>query len=211
MSTIRVYGVDDHPVVRYGLAAMLAQECGISWVGAAADAAEALRAAPGCAPDVMLVSLELPRLDGIAAMRVLRPLLPKTRCVLMIGVHDPATVRRAIAGGAVGVLCKKAGKAELVNAIQAAHFGCRLLPPELADGPAAAPRGRTPGADLTPRERQLLALMARGLANHEIGARLAIGMPTVKFHVTNILSKLNAENRTGAVLAALRHQIVGLE
>jgi NarL family two-component system response regulator LiaR len=98
-----------------------------------------------------------------------------------------------------------------VDAIRAAHYGWGLLAPEAANDAEGSRRPQLPGADLTARERELLALMARGLANQEISERLAIAMPTVKFHVTNILSKLNAESRTAAVLAALRHKLVGLE
>lgn len=211
MEAIRVFVLDDHPMIRHGLAAMLASERGVAWVGEAGDAAEAVRSSPALAPDVMLVDLEMPRMDGIAALAALRPLLPRTRFVVLLATLDAEAVRRAIASGAAGVLAKDASTPELINVIHAAHFGYRLLAPAVTDDVAARHQRCAPGADLTRRERELLALMARGLANQEISARLAIAIPTVKFHITNILSKLHADNRTGAVLAALRHNLVGLD
>jgi NarL family two-component system response regulator LiaR len=211
MEAIRVFVLDDHPMIRHGLAAMLASERGVAWVGEAGDAAEAVRSAPALAPDVMLVDLEMPRMDGIAALAALRPLLPRTRFVVLLATLEAEAVRRAIASGAAGVLPKDASTPELINVIHAAHFGYRLLAPAVNDAVAARHQRCAPGADLTRRERELLALMARGLANQEISARLAIAIPTVKFHITNILSKLHADNRTGAVLAALRHNLVGLD
>jgi NarL family two-component system response regulator LiaR len=211
MEAIRVFVVDDHPMIRHGLAAMLAPERGVAWVGEAGSGAEAVRCAPALAPDVMLVDLEMPGMDGLAVIAALRPLLPRARFVMLLAAPDADAVRRAIAGGAAGVLAKDASTPELVNVIHAAHFGYRLLAPAVTDAVAARHLPCAPGADLTRRERELLALMARGLPNQEISARLAIAIPTVKFHVTNILSKLHAENRTGAVLAALRHNLVGLE
>jgi NarL family two-component system response regulator LiaR len=211
MQAIRVFVVDDHPVIRYGLVAMLAEERGVLWVGQAADSAEALREATALAPEVILIDPDLPGPDGSTAMAILRRLLPKVRFVALLHALDANLVRRALAQGAAGVLPRHASTQDLANVIHAAHFGYRMLAHEAANDAEVSGRSSVPGADLTARERELLALMARGLANQEISARLAIAMPTVKFHVTNILSKLHAENRTGAVLAALRHKLVGLD
>lgn len=210
MESIRVFVVDDHPMIRHGLAAMLRAEPGMLWVGDAADGADAVRLAPALRPDVVLMDLVMPRLDGVAAIAALRPLLPHCRFVILTSLLEPAEVKRAIEAGASGYLLKNASSQELVTVIQAAHRGQRVLAPEVTDALAAQQKA-APGSDLTQRERELLALMARGHSNQEISTQLAIAMPTVKFHVTNILAKLHADNRTEAVLIALRHKLVALE
>lgn len=210
MDTIRVFVVDDHPMIRHGLAAMLKAEPAFTWVGDASDGQEALGAAPSLVPDVVLMDLVMPRMDGVAAIRELRPLLPKTRFVILTSLLDPAEVRRAMEAGASGYLLKNASSHELVTVIQMAHRGHRVMAPEVTDALVASQREPGPGADLTQRERELLGLMARGLSNMEISTELSIAMPTVKFHVTNILAKLHADNRTEAVLVALRHKLVAL-
>lgn len=213
MNAIRVFVVDDHPMIRHGLKAMLSAEGGLLWVGDAADGSEALRTAPALAlvPDVVLMDLVMPRLDGVASIVALRPLLPKTRFVILTSLLEPAEVRRAMDAGASGYLLKNASSQELVTVIQMAHRGHRVLAPEVTDALVASQKETPPGTDLTQRERELLALMARGLSNQDISTALSIAMPTVKFHVTNILAKLHADNRTEAVLVALRHKLVALE
>lgn len=206
--TIRVFVVDDHPMVRAGLAAMIDGETDLVNVGEAGDGAEALRLVPAARPDVVLMDLAMPHLDGVGAITALRPLLPSTRFVVLTSLVDPAQVGRAIDAGATGYLLKNASAQDLVLAIRAAHGGRRMLAPEATDALVAQRQQRGPGADLTQRERELLALMARGLNNQEIAAELAIAVPTVKFHITNILSKLGVENRTEAVVAALKHGLV---
>jgi NarL family two-component system response regulator LiaR len=210
MESIRVFVVDDHPMIRHGLAAMLRAEPGMLWVGDAADGADAVRLAPTLRPDVVLMDLVMPRLDGVAAIAALRPVLPRCRFVILTSLLEPAEVKRAIEAGASGYLLKNASSQELVTVIQAAHRGQRVLAPEVTDALAAQQKA-APGSDLTQRERELLALMARGHSNQEISTQLAIAMPTVKFHVTNILAKLHADNRTEAVLIALKHKLVALE
>ncbi len=212
MEAIRVYVVDDHPMVRHGLAAMLASESDVHCVGDAGNGPEAVRAAPTLKPDVVLMDLAMPHMDGVATMTALRPLLPQTRFVVLAGTLPPADVRRAVAAGALGFVLKNATTHELVKVIRAAHRGQATMAPASSAGSATS--DDTPsalGSDLTQRERELLALMARGLSNQEIAQQLAIAMPTVKFHVTNILAKLHADNRTEAVLAALRQRIVHLD
>ena len=215
MEPIRVYVVDDHPMIRHGLAAMLGGEPGVCWVGDAGDGAEAVRSAPALNPHVVLMDMLMPRMDGVATITALRPLLPQARFVVLAGALEPVDVRRAMSAGASGFLLKNATAQELINVIRTAHQGHAVLAPEIndalmreADAPSAP---AATGADLTQRERELLALMARGLSNHDISKQLAIAMPTVKFHVTNILAKLHADNRTEAVLVALRHRLVKLE
>ncbi|MDE2371360.1 MAG: response regulator transcription factor [Burkholderiales bacterium] len=199
-------------MIRQGLAAMLEGETDMAWVGEAGDGAEAVRAAPALAPDVVLMDLGMPKMDGFEAMTHLRPLLPRTRFVVITGGLDPSEVRRAVSAGADAFVVKNASKAELVEAIRATGRGERLLAPDLGAVPATAGSdGNTLGSDLTRRERELLTLMARGMSNQGISSLLSIAMPTVKFHVTNILAKLHTENRTAAVLVALRNHIVTLE
>ena len=211
MEPIRVFVVDDHPMIRHGLAAMLKAEQGMTWVGDAADGSDAVRSIPVLAPDVVLMDLVMPRMDGVDCIRALRPLLPKTKFVILTSLLDPAEVRRAMDAGACGYLLKNASSQELVTVIQMAQRGHRVPAPEVTDALVASQKEATPGNDLTQRERELLALMARGQSNQQISNALTIAMPTVKFHVTNILAKLNADNRTEAVLVALRHKLVALE
>lgn len=201
--------VDDHPMVRLGLTAMLAGEPDLQRVGEAADGFEALRLIPPAAPDVVLVDLVMPAMDGCATIAALRPQVPRTRLVLMAGQFDAADRQRALAAGADAFVFKSAARDEVLAAVRSPGAGLSAGVP-----PAAAPPTHpalAPGADLTLRERELLALMARGLSNQEIADRLSIAMPTVKFHVTNILVKLHADNRTAAVLTALRQKLVKLE
>ncbi len=203
---IRVFVVDDHPLARSGLAAMLAETDGIKWVGEAATAAHALRTAPQLAPDVVLMDDELSDMSGLRAVHLLRPCLPRARFVMLIREADPALQRRALEAGVASALLKSASLHDLGSAIHAA-FQSRPLPATAAL-PAAPSPAQVPGADLTQRERDLLALLACGLSNHDIAAQLGISVPTVKFHVSNVMSKLGVENRTAAVLVALRHRLV---
>jgi NarL family two-component system response regulator LiaR len=211
MAPIRVYVVDDHPMIRHGLAAMLRTETDILWVGDAANGADALQSAPPLAPDVVLMDLVMPQMDGVQAITALRPLLPKAHFLVLTSLLDANEARRAMAAGASGFLLKNASSQELVTVIRTAMRGQRVLAPEITDALMATARSKSTGSDLTQRERELLALMARGLSNHDISTRLSIAMPTVKFHVTNILAKLHADNRTEAVLVALRSKLVALE
>lgn len=209
--TIRVFVVDDHPMIRHGLAAMVQAERELLWVGDAATGEDAVRLAPALNPDVVLMDLVMPQMDGIAAITALRPLLPQTRFVVLTSLLEPSEVKRALDAGASSFLLKNASAQELITVIRATASGHRVLAPEVTDALIAGERRNSPGADLTQRERELLALMARGLSNQEISNRLAIAMPTVKFHVTNILAKLHADNRTEAVLTALKHKLVMLD
>ncbi len=210
-TTIRVFVVDDHPMIRHGLAAMVQAERELHWVGDASTGEDAVRLAPALKPDVVLMDLVMPQMDGIAAISALRPLLPATRFIVLTSLLEPSEVKRALDAGASSFLLKNASAQELITVIRATASGHRVLAPEVTDALIAGERRNSPGTDLTQRERELLALMARGLSNQEISNRLAIAMPTVKFHVTNILAKLHADNRTEAVLTALKHKLVMLD
>lgn len=207
---LRVFVADDHAIFRYGVMSVLAGERQMVLVGEAADGMEAVRAAPALEPDVVLMDLDMPRLDGVRAIQALRPLLPQARFVVVACTLDVAGARRALAAGATSFLLKNASPQELLTVIQAAFRGQRVMAPEMTDALAQGDTAAL-GSDLTLRERDLLALLARGLGNREIAERLSITMPTVKFHVTNILSKMHASNRTAAVLSALRNRLVVLD
>jgi two-component system, NarL family, response regulator LiaR len=205
---IRVFVVDDHPMVRTGLAAAIGAHPAFEFVGEAADGLEALRLVPIMLPDVVLMDISMPQLDGISATQQLRRILPSTKFLMLTTSAEPIEVRRALSAGASGYLLKNASALELTEMIRGAHAGRRVLAPEISDAMISAALEPSPGADLTPRERELLALMTRGLNNQEIAAELSLALPTVKFHITNILSKLHVDNRTEAVLKALKHKIV---
>jgi NarL family two-component system response regulator LiaR len=211
MDAIRVFVVDDHPMIRHGLAAMLRAENNMQWVGDACDGAEAVRVIPALNPDVVLMDLMMPKMDGIAAIAALRPVMPKTHFVVLTSMLDPVEVRRAMSAGAAGFLLKNASSQELVNVILSAARGQRVMAAEVTDALIADDKQPAIGADLTTRELELLSLMATGLSNQDIATRLSIAMPTVKFHVTNVLAKLHADNRTEAVLIALKHRLVSLD
>lgn len=205
---IRVFIVDDHPMIRAGLGAMIDAETDMLRVGEAANGQDAVRLVPPATPDVVLMDLVMPQMDGIAAIALLRKHLPGTKFVILTSLVDPAEVERAIGAGASGYFLKTASSHELVSLIRTAHSGRRVLAPEVTDALIASRQQQVPGADLTQRERELLTLMTRGLNNQEISALLGIAVPTVKFHITNILGKLQADNRTEAVLTAIKHKLV---
>ena len=205
---IRVLVVDDHPMIRLGLAAMVRAERDFEIIGEAAHGRDAISIAQATRPDVVLMDIVMPELDGVAVIQALRPLLPTTRFVMLTSLMDAGAIRRAMEAGACGYMLKSASAQELVTVIRAAHAGQRVMSPEATDALIKESREPQIGHDLTPRERELLALMARGMNNQEIAAELSIAVPTVKFHITNILAKLNADNRTEAVLAAMKHRLV---
>ncbi|MBL0085389.1 MAG: response regulator transcription factor [Ideonella sp.] len=205
---IRIFLVDDHPMIRHGLAAMIEGEDDFILVGDAASGDEALDRIPPLRPDVVLMDLVMPGTDGITTIERLHPGLPETRFVVLTSLLEPGEIRRAIKAGASGYLLKNATSQELITVLRETHAGRRVLAPEATDAIIAASQKPAPGADLTQRERELLALMSRGMSNQQIADALSIALPTVKFHITNILSKLHADNRTEAVLVALKHKLV---
>lgn len=212
MNPIRVFVVDDHPIFRLGVARVLRDEPQFSCVGDAASGLEAARRAPEIGADVVLLDMDMPGMSAVATMSTLREVMPRARFVMVTAELDATELRRAYASGASCVLHKTASPQELVTVLQAAYRGQSIYSPAVADALSSRTgAGYEVGADLTQRERKLLSLMACGLPNREISQRLDIAMPTVKFHVTNILSKLNAENRTSAVVAALKHNLVALD
>lgn len=208
-SPIRVMIVDDQPVVRSGLAAFLLAYDDLELVAEAADGDEALRLCQQHRPDVVLMDLVMPGTDGIAATRAIRQTVPHIRVVALTSFKDEALVQQAIQAGAISYLLKNVTAEELAAAIRAAHAGRSMLSPEATQALVqAAAQPLSPGFDLTDREREVLALMVEGLNNTQIADRLVLSRSTVKFHVSNILSKLGATSRTEAVALALQHHLV---
>lgn len=212
MQNNRVLVVDDHPICRRGLAAMIQNFPAFQLAGEAGDGPELEATLEASPADVVVFDMAIPGTDCLATMQRLARRWPHLRWVMVAESADVPLARQALAAGASAVLLKTATQEELLDALQAASLGRQMcsaaLQPALLPPTASAAE---PGADLTQRERELLALLAHGLGNGDISARLAIAVPTVKFHITNIMSKLQAANRTAAVLVALRHNIVRLD
>jgi two-component system, NarL family, response regulator LiaR len=211
--TIRVAIADDHAVVRQGLRTFLELQDGMDVVGEAADGEEAVALVERTAPDVVLLDLVMPRVDGLEAIRRIRERAPATRILVLTSFADDHTVLPAVRAGAAGYLLKDVQPAELAGAIRTVHAGEALLAPTVATmlvEQLAAEDGDDAerGEHLTPREREVLALVARGRANKAIALDLGVSERTVKTHVSNILGKLNLTDRTQAAVYAVRHGIV---
>jgi two-component system, NarL family, response regulator LiaR len=206
---IRLVIADDHRVVRSGLSALLLAFDDLRLVGQAGDGEEAVRVCADVRPDVVLMDLVMPVMDGIAATRAIREKFPATQVIALTSFVDQEHVQDALKAGAIGYLLKDASDAELVTAIRNAAAGRATLGSGAARALIEATTGpRSLGSDLTAREREVLGLMVRGMSNDEIAGHLVIMASTVKYHVSNILSKLGAATRTEAVALALRHRLV---
>src|SRR5262249_44260641 len=212
---IRVLVVDDHLVVRKGIRALLATEPDIKVVGEARDGAEAVVGAARLQPDVILMDLVMPQMDGIAAIERIIASQPTARILVLTSFDADDKVFPAIRAGALGYTLKDFGPAELVRAIQRVHRGDSSLHPTIARKvlhELAHPPQRSPTAEpLTKREVEVLRLVARGESNQAIAAELGIGELTVRVHVSNILSKLHLASRTQAALFALQEGIAALD
>jgi DNA-binding NarL/FixJ family response regulator len=209
---IRVLIADDHPVVRQGLRTFLDVQDDIEVVGEAADGLAAVERAAALAPDVILLDLKMPGLDGVMVLEELRTREVTTRALILTSAAGAGPVTPAMAAGAAGYLYKDADPEALVRAIRAAADGNLVLAPEAAGSltaPSAA-RSRTGGARaLTGRERQVLSLVAQGRSNREIARALGVSEKTVKTHVSAVLAKLGVQDRTQAALYAVRNSIPG--
>ena len=214
MTRIRIVVVDDHPVVREGLVAMLQTQPDLEVVGEAGDGEEALRAIERLAPDVVLLDLELPRIDGVGVLRALRERGGASRAIVFTVFDTDERIIAAVEEGAAGYLLKGAPRSELFDAIRIVHGGGSLLQPLVASKVLrhVTRRDRTEGTPLTltPRERSVLERLARGSSNKEIAAALGVTERTVKFHVSAIFAKLGANNRTEAVTRAVQAGLVSL-
>lgn len=209
---IRVLIVDDHPALREGLRTILATQPDISVAGEAATGQEAVAQAIALCPDVVLMDLELPGLGGVEAIRRIRERLPGTRVVVFTAFDEDERVMSAVEAGAQGYLLKGASREEIFQALRAAFQGGTHLQPAVATAllrRLAAPTGiRERPAVLSPREREVLQLLAEGLTNKAIARRLVVSERTVKFHVGSILAKLEVPNRAAAVRVALERRLL---
>jgi NarL family two-component system response regulator LiaR len=208
---IRVMIVDDHKVVRSGLTALLYAYDDLELVGEAADGEEAVALCARVHPDVILMDLIMPRMDGPTATRAIRQLYPNAQILVLTSFKEDNLVHDALKAGAIGYLLKNVTPDELAGAIRSAHRGRGTLAPEAAEVliHSAAHQGEVPlGHDLTEREREVLELMVKGMDNNKIADTLVVSRSTVKFHVSNILSKLFVNSRTEAVAVALQHHLV---
>jgi NarL family two-component system response regulator YdfI len=203
---LRVLIADDHLVVREGLAAILEAAGDMTLVGEAADGAEAVRLAGELSPDVVLMDLRMPEVDGIEAIRRIKARYPGVEIVILTTYDDDEYIVQGLRAGARGYLLKDAGRKALFEAIRAAARGESLLPPAVLEKVVAhlAEPGPVEGGTLSARERQVLALVGQGATNKEIAARLHIAERTVKAHVTSIFNKLGVNSRAEAVAVAMR-------
>ena len=206
---IRVMLVDDHTVVRRGLRAVLSVSDDMRLVGEADNGEEAVQLCERLQPDVILMDLLMPKMDGIAATKAIHERWPKVLIIALTSFKEREYVEGVLKVGATSYLLKNASADELVSAIRRAVAGLPSLSPDAAqvliqrvNEPAQ------PGSDLTDRERDILALMAKGESNGEIAEHLFVSKSTVKFHVSNIISKLAAQSRTEAVAIALQRKLI---
>jgi DNA-binding NarL/FixJ family response regulator len=208
---IRVLLVDDHTVVRQGLRMVMSLEDDLEVVGEAADGREAVEATASLQPDVVLMDLLMPVMNGVEAIRAIKAAQPEIEAVALTSVLEDRMVIDAVEAGAAGYLLKETGPETLFEAIRAAHRGEVRLDPRAQKRLLREVRTPTMRESLTPRETDTLRLVAKGLANKEIAARLGVSEVTVKTHVSSILSKLDLQSRTQAALFALKEGLTGLD
>lgn len=207
---IRVLLVDDHAVVRSGLATFLMVFDDLEFVGEASDGREAVQKCAELQPDVVLMDLMMPEMDGATATKAIRSRWPAIQVVALSSFKEDDLVQGALRAGAIGYLLKNTSANDLAAAIRAAVAGKPTLAPEAAQALIHASRSGYPvdHFDLTEREKEVLALMSEGLNNLEIADRLFVSRSTVKFHVSSVLSKLGAATRTEAVAIAVQNRLV---
>ena len=207
---IRVMVADDHGMVRKGIVAYLKNNPDLEIVGEAENGRDAVELAQKLAPDVILMDLQMPELDGIAATRLITKQHPHTRVIALTSFQERANVQDALQAGAISYLIKNVSGEDLAAAIRAAFAGRAMLAHEAVQAliqPAPAP-DESLGHDLTAREREVLALLVKGMNNNEIADRLSVSHATAKAHVSNILSKLGVSNRAEAIAFALQQKLV---
>jgi NarL family two-component system response regulator LiaR len=205
----RVLIVDDHAMVRSGLAAFLSVADDLELVGDADSGPQALQMIAERRPDVVLMDLVMPGMDGVATTRAVRERFPDVRVIALTSFPEDKLLQDVLEAGALSYLLKNVSADELGRAIRAARVGQPTLAPEAAQAlitRVTAPK--SPGHDLSPREREVLGLMVQGLNNPDIAERLVVGRSTVKFHVSSILGKLGVQSRTEAVALAVQRHLV---
>jgi two-component system, NarL family, response regulator LiaR len=211
LPTIQVMLVDDHNVVRSGLAAFLRAYEDLELMGEAKNGREALNLCRARKPDVILMDLMMPEMDGIAATRAILVDYPDIKIIAMTSFEEEALVHDVLAAGAISYLIKNVTSDELASAIRAAYLGRSTLSPEATKALIQATRPtKEPSFDLTEREREVLNLVVQGQSNQQIADNLVISLATVKAHISSILSKLQVSSRSEAIAFAIKHKIVSL-
>lgn len=204
--TIRVLIVDDHPVVRFGLAAIIRLQPDMDVIGEAGSGEDACRICLEQAPDVVLMDLRLPGLSGVEAIRTIRRTTPGARFIVLTTYDGDEDIRRALGAGAQAYLLKAMSHLDVTAAIRKVHSGARVIPQSVSKTLAERP----PESQLSPREIEVVELIASGFSNKEIGRALGITEATVKWHVNLILNRLDVADRTEAIVAALQRGIIHL-
>jgi NarL family two-component system response regulator LiaR len=205
---IRIMLVDDHAVVRSGLGAFLSVNPDLELVGEAENGEQAVVRAGLLQPDVILMDLMMPVMDGIAATAAIKKQHPRIQIIALTSFQEDELVQNALKAGAVGYLMKNVSARELAAAIRSAKDGKMTLSPEAAQALVRASQQAQETETLTDREREVLKLMVDGLNNAEIAERLVVSLSTVKYHISNILMKLGVDNRVAAVTMALQKKMV---
>jgi len=205
-ATIRILCVDDHPLVRKGIASILANEADMTLVAEAGNGREAVELFKELKPDVVLMDLRMPDIDGTAATRMIRQDAPDARIIALTSYDGDQDIYRALEAGVRGYILKEMVHTEVVRAIRTVHSGKRLMPQEVAERLSEY----FPQVALTPREVEVLGCVAKGMANKEIALQLGTASGTVKMHIQNILAKLGASDRTHAVTIAMERGILHL-
>jgi DNA-binding NarL/FixJ family response regulator len=210
LKQIRVLIVDDHKVVRMGLRTFIAVQEDLELVGEAGNGEEAIEQCAALHPDVVLMDLKMPVMDGPTAIAHIRNRFPEIKVVALTSFDDDKIAQRALEAGAIGYLFKDVDEDDLMSAIRFAYQGRGVVAPEAMQALVARSRGDIDvySVGLTEREQETLDLVARGLTNPEIAAKLMISVSTVNFHVHNVLDKLGAKTRTEAVVIAAREGLI---
>lgn len=206
---IRVMLVDDHTMVRRGLATFLQISDNLELVGEADSGEQAIELCARLLPDVILMDMVMPDMDGVTTTRLIRQQFPTVQVIALTSFKEAKLVQSALQAGAIGYLLKDISAEELARAIRAAHAGQTTLASEVTQELIqATTRPAAPGADLTEREHEVLKLLVEGLNNTEIAEKLVVSPSTIKSHVSNILGKLDVDSRTEAAALAVRHHLV---